>query len=168
MWLIPLHSGKCVLLARRVLHRLDPLPGGRVVEVQPPVVLGDHEGIPAVRGEVEVVHVLDADDLPWLAGARVDRQHRAARNTAGRDIERRQVVRGHDVLRLRAAVEPVNHTEGGRVDDVDVVAVRVRHVDEREVAPHALAEHAWPGRGVHVLAGRIPGHAVEQVVGLHR
>ena len=77
---------------------------------------------------------------PRLAGLRVDRRERAVGGALGvvGDPERLEVVRRHDVLRVEADVEGVDHLHRRGVDHRDRVAAAVGYVDARRARP------SWP------------------------
>ena len=81
------------------------------------------------------------------------------------DPQRLQVPRRHDVLRVEADLELVDHLERRRVDHVDVVRLHVRHVDARQVARDRRAQLAGGGLAVEVGGighRRHAGHRVDR------
>ena len=118
------------------------VPGGRVVEVQGVLPLRDIDRVSAVRREVQVVGVGNADRADGAGGPRIDHGERVAVDVP--DVEVLHVPGGRDVLGLRADVERSNHPERSRVDDAHVVRGVVRNVDPGGDSSHRGSE----GRGL--------------------
>ena len=130
------------------LHRV------RVAKVEPLQALSDDDREPAIRGEVQVVGILDRNRAARAPGPRVDRGQAVAEVVI--DIQRLEVPGRGDVLGQRAGGELPDHLERPLADDVDRVAHRVGHVDERRVAGHGGAEVPGPVGGIDVDGGPWP------------
>src|SRR5207302_7193020 len=100
-----------------------------VAEVEPPPPLGHHDGEPAVGREIQVVRIVHRDVRAFLTGGGIDGRERAAQVVCY--PERREVVRGHHVLRQRARGKRAQYDVAARVDDGHRPVLRVRHVDQR-------------------------------------
>ena len=120
-----------------------------------------------VGREVHVVRVVDGDGLARLARRGIDRRQAAVGAPLGvvGHPERLQVPRRHDVLRVDADPEPVDHLERGGIDHVDVVGLQVRHVDARQRARHRRAQLARPRLAVEVRGVRHGRHARHRLDG---
>ena len=136
-------------------HRL------RVAEVQALHGFGHHDRRLPVGREVHVVGIVDGDRLPRLSRHRIDRRHAATRRVLGvvRHPQRAQVPRRNDVLRVEADFELADDRERGRVDDVDIVGLDVRHIDARQVAGQRGAHLARRGFAVEIGCVRDRRHA---------
>ncbi len=130
------------------VHRLAQLEGLGVPEVEPVQPFRHDQRGGAVRGEVQVVGVLDLDRLARLPGRGVDRRERVAVVVV--DPQRLQIPRGHDVLRAAADPEVPDDPVGLGVDHTDRAALAVGHVDQRGEPRDDGAEHAGPVVGVDV------------------
>ncbi len=123
--------------------------------------LGDHDGLLAIRREVHVVRIVDHHRLARLAGHRIDRRQAAVGAAFGvvGHPQRLQIPRRHHMLRAVADRKFVQHLEGGRIDDVDVIRTQIGHIDARQRSCHCGAEHVVAGVAVHVVGVRHRRHA---------
>ena len=126
--------------AARNVQRVVQSKGVREAEVEAGEPLGDDDREASVRGEVHVVRVGHRDRTAGQPVARVDRRHAVAEVVE--HVERLQVVRRGHVLGEGADREVADDLERPRVDLVDAVALAVRDVDQRAVAPDDRTERA--------------------------
>ena len=121
----------------------------RVAEVEPLQRLRHDDRVQPVGREVHVVRVGYAHGLSAPAGPRVDRGEAVARVVV--HPEGAEVPRGCHVLRVRTRPEVVDDLVRVRVDHVDRVALRVRHVDPLGVVTDGGREPVRLVGGVHVV-----------------
>ena len=135
-------------------QRALQLERDRVAEIKPLVGLGYDDGFLAVGRPVHVVGVVDRGVLARLAGQRIDRREAAVAPALGvvGDVERAQVPRRHDVLRVDADREGGEHLQRLGVDHRDRVGAPVGHVDAHQRAGHGGAHAAARGLAVEVVA----------------
>ena len=108
----------------------------------------------AVRREVEVVGIGHRDRRPRPAGARVDRGEHVALIVG--HVQRPQVVRRDDMLRLGADCELPHDAARTRIDLLDRVAQRVGDVDQRPGMHRRAGQHVGAVGGVDVERRRVP------------
>ena len=145
-------------VAHRDRERVDELHRVRVAEVQPQQPLGDHDRELPIRGEVEVVGILDVDRPPRASGLRVDRGQAVASVIV--DVQGLQIPGRRDVLGQASSREGGDHLQRPLTDHRHRVRKPVGDVDEPAIAPHDRAEVAGRGPGVQV---RAPGRRVRPV-----
>ena len=118
-------------------HRPEELPAvPPVAKLDALLTLHDVDRLGAVRREVEVVRVRDADRRRRLA--RVDVEHRQAARALVVHVQRAHVPGGRDVVRNLTDTEVVDDLVGDRVDHVDGPGAAVGNVDAlRDLAQRA-------------------------------
>src|SRR5439155_3553562 len=103
-------------------------------------------GVTAVRGEVEVVRIVNRNRTARTAGTGIDRCQGVTHVVV--HVQGLQVMRRSDVLRQGPDCEVIHDLEGVRIDDVDRVSGAVGHVDAGRIAPGDRLDH--PGLVVRV------------------
>ncbi len=128
------------------LHRL------RIAEVEPLQFLGHDDRVLAVGRPIDVVGIVDRDRLARLAGQGIDRRQAAVGAAFGvvGDPQRLEVPRRHDVLRIAADLERVDHLQRRGVDHRHRVRTPVGDIDPRQRVLDGGAELAGLGLAVEV------------------
>ena len=140
-WLIP---------STRQGQGADERHRGRVPNDDRLEPFGHHQGVPSVRGEVQVVRVGDRDRGLRLTGRRVDGGHRVTGVAV--DPQRAQVVGRHHMLRGAADPEPGHHCVGGGVDDLHGARHLARHVNQVPGGQRRAGQVVRPG--MRIRCGR--------------
>ena len=125
------------------VKRMNERERVRVAKVEAGESLGNDDRVLPVGREVHVVRILNGDVRTRMPGHGIDRRQRVA--AVVRDVEGLQVPRGNDVLRQPPDREVVDDPGGRRVDDINRVAERVRHVHPRRI----VLDHS--GQGVRTI-----------------
>src|SRR5439155_7364369 len=121
-------------------QRMNQLQRMRRAEVEPVQTLGHDDGVTAVRGEVEVVRIVNRNRTARTAGTGIDRCQGVTHVVV--HVQGLQVMRRGDVLRQGPDCEVIHDLEGVRIDDVDRVSGAVGHVDAGRIAPGDRLDHS--------------------------
>ena len=116
------------------LDRVLKCHGVWIAQVEPAVGLGHYDRELSIRREVEVVGIDDGNIFARLAGARIDARETALAAPFGivRDLERLQIPRRDDMLRILADLVVIDDLVLRRIDNIHVVGLYIRYINARQ------------------------------------